>query len=124
MELSRQIIRQIIGEKPDIKGIFISTALSVAVLEELDSMNLSGKIKVVTSDLFPELVNYINNGTVQATIFKNPCKQMVDAVSKLYMNISGLSDDTSDIYVTPQIIIKYNLRAFLEAKYEKSFQII
>ena len=116
LEFSRQIIRQIIAQKPDIKGIFISTALSVAVLEELNSMNLSGKIKVITSDLFPELIDYINNGTVQATIFKDPSKQMVDAISKLYINISGISDDTTDIRVVPQIIIKSNLSAFLEEK--------
>jgi len=53
---------------------------------------------------------------VQATIFKDPSKQMVDAISKLYINISGISDDTTDIRVVPQIIIKSNLSAFLEEK--------
>lgn len=113
MELSRQIIRQLLAEKPDIKGFFISTARSVSALQEVKALNMSGKIKVIASDLFPELVEYINDGTVQATIFKNPRQQMIDAVTKLYLNVSGISDNVEDIYVIPQIIIKSNLNAYL-----------
>lgn len=116
MELSRQMIRQLLTEKPDIKGFFISTAKSMAVLREVKAMNMSGKLKIIASDLFPEIVEYINNGTAQATIFKNPRQQMIDAVTKLYMNVSGISDNTEDIYVIPQIIIRSNLNAYLRSK--------
>ncbi len=114
LELSRQQVRQLLIEKPDIKGFFISTAKSIAALEEVTALNMSGKISIIGTDLFPEIAEFIDNGTVQATVFKNPRQQMIDAIHKLYLNISGIGEDTDDITVIPQIIIKSNLSAYLK----------
>jgi LacI family transcriptional regulator len=60
----------LLSRKPHLAGIYINTANSLPVLSALEEHQLLGKIQVVTTDLFPELVPLIEAGKILATIYQ------------------------------------------------------
>ncbi len=63
--------------------------------------------------MFDELNAYINDGTVNATIFQDPFAQGYNAFAKLYYNIAESVEVPSLVTTTPQIVLKSNLPLYL-----------
>ncbi len=60
--------RDAIDSHPDLRGVYVSTANSLPVLQAIEDAGLSGGIPVITTDFFPALVPLIRSGRVLATI--------------------------------------------------------
>jgi LacI family transcriptional regulator len=52
----------------DLKGIYVSTGNCLPVFRALNVCGLAGKIKVVATELFAEMLPYFKNGTIFASI--------------------------------------------------------
>jgi len=96
----------------DISGIYISSANSIPVIDRIIASGKAGDIKIVASDVFPELSEYIKNGTVLATIFQNPYRQARLAVMNLYYHIAENREIPEILTITPQIVMKSNLDVY------------
>ena len=57
---------------PNLKGIYISTVNSLPVLRAAEQEGRLDGLTVVTTDLFPELVDWIRAGKVAATVYQRP----------------------------------------------------
>jgi LacI family transcriptional regulator len=112
-DIAYQVTGNILKEYPDLGGIYVSSPNSIAVCKRIEEMGFSGKIKLITSDIFPKLKDYINNGTVQASIFQNPFEQGKTVVKCLYQHIIKEKVFKEEILINPQIIFKSNLELFL-----------
>ena len=99
-------------EKGGTGGIYISSANSVPVIEKIIAAGQAGKIKIVASDVFPKLSEYIRNGTVAATIFQNPYRQAKLAVMNLYYHMAENREIPESLEVTPQIVMNGNLEIY------------
>src|SRR5438874_2981959 len=62
----------LLSRKPYPLGVYISTANSLPVLKALEEKRLLAEIQVITTDLFPELLPYLESGKVVATLYQRP----------------------------------------------------
>lgn len=103
---------KLLMEYPEIGGIYVNSSNSETVCKKLKESGMAGKVSLVTSDLFPELKKYIDDGTVQASIFQDPFQQGRLAVKHLYRHITQEEKTEGEILVDPQIILKSNSELF------------
>ena len=102
----------LLSRKPYPLGIYISTANSIPVLRALEEKSLLGKIQVITTDLFPELVPFIESGKILATLYQRPFSQGKTALELLFRYlIDGVTPATL-ARLAPHIILRSNLALF------------
>ncbi len=104
----------LLGHKPRPVGIYISTANSMPVLRALEERNVLDQIHVIATDLFPELLSFLESGTILATLYQRPFTQGKVAFEAL---IRYLRDGVSPAPATrlaPHIILRSNLSLFAD----------
>lgn len=106
-------INKMLHERPDINGIYVTSANSIPICRVIVENNLAGKIKLITSDIYPELAGYIRQGVVDATLYQNPFEQAKSAFMNLYYHIAENKSVAAEIMTIPQIIIKSNLELYI-----------
>jgi len=112
-EAYRQTIALLHGEnKP--QGLYISTANSIPVLKALEEEGLLGKIQVVTTDLFQELVPLIETGKILATLYQRPFTQGKVAFESLVAYLHEEKKTSPMIRLAPHIIFRSNLPLFTD----------
>ncbi len=95
-----------------IGGVYINTANSLPVLRAIEEAGLLGKVHVITTDLFPELIPYIESGAVLATLYQRPFTQgrmAVDALAR-YLTAGTRPDQVTRL--APHIVLRSNLSLF------------
>jgi LacI family transcriptional regulator len=112
-EAYRQTLALLRGDaKP--QGLYISTANSVPVLQALEEEGLLGKIQVVTTDLFQQLVPLIEAGKILATLYQRPFTQGKVAFESLITYLLEDKKTSPMIRLAPHIIFRSNLPLFME----------
>ena len=71
-------------------------------------MNLDKKVKVIAHDIYPEMVKYMNNGQILASIYQNPILMGKTAVSMAFNHIAGDKSESGIKTIRPEIILKNN----------------
>ena len=97
---------------PDLSGIYINSSNSASIIQCAYHRGLQKKLVIITSDIFPELKTFIEDGAVSASIFQDPFRQGYQAFEGLYRYIADRAEIESEILLQPQIIIKSNLHYF------------
>lgn len=111
-EAYRQTLALLRGEaKP--QGLYISTANSVPVLQAVEEEGLLGKIQVVTTDLFQQLVPLIETGKILATLYQRPFTQGKVAFESLMTYLLEDKKTSPMIRLAPHIIFRSNLPLFM-----------
>ena len=106
----------LLSHKPYPSGIYLSTANSMPVLHALDEKKLFGTIQVITTDIFPELVPYIESGKVLATLYQRPFAQGKTALEYLLQYLlNGVKPDPIN-RLAPHIILRSNIALFMAGK--------
>jgi len=104
--------RRLLTRKPLPAGIYVSTANSIAVVQALEEQGLLGRLPVVTSDLFPELVPFIESGGVFATLHQRPFTQGKLAFETLARYLVHGSQPKAVTKLPPHIVLRSNLGLF------------
>jgi LacI family transcriptional regulator len=107
--------RKVLRERPDLRGIYVSTANSLSVLRALEDAGRAGEIPVITTDFFPELVPLIRSGKILATIHQRPLSQGRIAFRALYQFLAEEVCPPAHIRLVPHVVMKSNLDLFLES---------
>ncbi|HZZ39596.1 MAG TPA: LacI family DNA-binding transcriptional regulator [Acidobacteriaceae bacterium] len=97
--------------RPD--AIYISTANSVPVLRALEENKLLGKVQVITTDLFHELVPLLESGRVLATLYQRPEAQGKLAFERLIAHLTDRDKPVRTHRFAPHIILRSNLSLFV-----------
>jgi ribose transport system substrate-binding protein len=72
-KLAAEITRKILKENKDIKGLIaLNGTTSNGVAQVIEELNLTGKVSLVAFDCTPAVIEYIENGVIQATVIQNP----------------------------------------------------
>ncbi len=114
--------RDAIARYPDIRAVYIPTANSLPVLNALRQTGHLGKIAVITTDLFPELVPYLRSGEVLASIYQRPQSQGRIAFETIYHYLTDHRLPPRVYPLPPHLVLQSNLDLFLEivgASYEE-----
>lgn len=97
-------------------GLYVSTANCLPVCRALSALRLNGRVKLITTDLFREMVPYFEKGTIVASIYQRPYVQGQTA-ARLAVDylVSGHAIPSSR-YLNPAIVMRSNLPLFREIR--------
>jgi len=104
----------VLRSHPALKGIYVSTVNCLPVLRAAEEEGRLGELTVVTTDLFPELVEWIRAGKVAATVYQRPVSQGRLALQALYQFLLNGTRPPSRLRVVPHVVMRSNLDQFLE----------
>lgn len=113
----REAYRRAVGilrAHPDLTSIYVSTVNSLPVLGAAEQEGRLPRLIVVTTDLFPELVERIRCGTVAATVYQRPLSQGRLALQALYQYLLDGTCPAARMHVVPHLVMRSNLDLFLE----------
>lgn len=107
----------LIDRHPDLGGLYINWANSLPVLQAINDRGLWGRIQVITTDLYPELVPYIEDGKVFASLYQRPFAQGKAALELLIRYLTTHVVPKQSTRMAPHIVLRSNLGLFLDAVY-------
>lgn len=104
----------LLRRRPQPQGIYVNTAISVPVLQALREHGMFGRVKLITTDLFPELIPLIESGHILATLYQRPFTQGKQAFETLWRYlVEGIRPEPAT-RLAPHIILRSNLPLFLD----------
>ena len=107
---ARRLILALLEKELPFDGLFFTSTNSAPVIEELRRSPY--RPLIVASDLYPQMAEYIREGTVTATLFQNPFEQARTAVRHLYTYLTEHILPPEHDFITPQIVLKSNLSRY------------
>ena len=109
------LVEVILKKHPDLGAIYFSSANSVTFCKRLKELGHGQDMAIVASDVFPDIVEFMKEGIINATIFQNPYMQGKMAVRYLYeYMVEGRRFDDDVILLDPQIVLKSNVSLYSE----------
>lgn len=103
-------LTKVLTSLDDVTGVYCSmTRNGKLVCETLRRLGLAHKIKLVCTDVFSDLQPYLEDGTVDATIWQDPRNQSYNAVMLLYhyLTTGRLREDYFSIRICPVMCSNY-----------------
>ena len=98
----------------DIIGIYAASSRETYIVcRVVQRMKLSGKFTIIGSDVFEEILPFLDDGTLTATIYQHPHEQGYRAIKLLYDFLSTGSNEREEIQIPCSIVMKSNARFFV-----------
>lgn len=97
----------------NIRMIYVATDNSLSPCNYLRDSNKGDCVKLIVTNLFPELREYIETGMVLATIFQWPGKYGDLAVKALYKFITNGTGQDERHLVTPNLMLRSDMLAWI-----------
>lgn len=104
----------LLRHKTGISGLYVSTANCLPVCHALAAQGLLGKVRLITTDLFPEMVPYFRKGGISASIYQRPYNQAQIALRIAVNYILHRRPLLASHCLSPQIVMNANLHLFRE----------
>jgi LacI family transcriptional regulator len=101
-------------------GLYVSTGNCLPVCRAIDAHGLSGQVKLITTDMFGEMIPFFENGTIFASIDGRPYLQGQIAIRMAVDHIVHGSPLPPSRYLAPQIVMRSTLRFFTEPAREQT----
>jgi LacI family transcriptional regulator len=107
--------RKLLKRVPDLAGIYVNTVNCLPVCRALSAAKRAGKVRLITTDLFREMVPHFGNGTIDASMHQRPYRQGQLAVRSLAEHLLHDAELPNAHYLNPGIILRSNLHLFRES---------
>jgi LacI family transcriptional regulator len=107
-----EMTRNLLSQTSAPSGIYVSTANSLAVVQAIEDVGLLGRIQVVATDLFSELVPLMESGGVFATLHQRPFTQGKMAFEALARYLVHGAKPKVVTKLPPHIVLRSNLGLF------------
>lgn len=107
---------ELFSKNRDIRGIYVSSYNSPGVCRGLRKLGLGGKIPVIGHDIYPEIIDCLNDGTLTGTLFQDQMMYGRNSLRCLYEYSVGISESRYGL-MTPRIVLGCMAHEFPE--YEK-----
>jgi LacI family transcriptional regulator len=111
-----QKVYTLLGRHNTLKGLYVSTANCLPVCHAVGARGLHGKVRLITTDLFKEMVPYLEKGTILASIHQRPYVQGQIAVRLAVDHFANGRPIPSNYYLTPHVVLRSNLHLFREIR--------
>jgi LacI family transcriptional regulator len=107
----------LLQECKPLAGIYVNTVNCLPVCRAVCALGLSGKVALVTSDLFRGMVPYFEKGTIRASIHGRPFVQGQIAMRMVIDHIVNGRPPLQPVrYISPHIVLRSNLHLFREIR--------
>lgn len=104
--------KALLEKHPEMHGLYVSTANSLPVLRAVQEKKDVGRIRIVTTDLFPELTPLIESGEVMATLYQRPFTQGKLAIQTLLRCLVEGAQPNPMTRLAPHVVLRGNLPIF------------
>lgn len=108
------ITKKLLENEKDLRGIYVATVNSEAVCKCISDLGHKD-IRLIITDIHPELCSYVENGIVSASIFQNPILQGRIATRLLYNIIISNKKSIESRLVVPEIVLRSNYKQYIES---------
>jgi len=108
--------RRLFAAHPDLAGMYVTTEASIPVIEAAGDAGILSRLAIITTDLFPALVERIRQGNVMATIDQRPYTQGRLAFRVLHQFLVEGTCPTCQVTLSPHLVMRGNLDFFLQHK--------
>jgi LacI family transcriptional regulator, galactose operon repressor len=105
---------------PDLSGLYVNTVNCLPVCHALETRGLAGKVKLITTDLFPEMTALLQQGTISASIYQHPYRQGQIAVRNLTDNLLNGVALLQHVHLSPGVVMASNLHLFRELRHSEA----
>jgi LacI family transcriptional regulator len=99
---------------PRLAGIYVNTVNCLPVCQALADSHHAGKLRVIATDLFKEMVPLFRSGTIDASMHQRPYRQGQLAVRTLAEHLLHDAEMPKTHYLNPGVALRSNLHLFRE----------
>jgi LacI family transcriptional regulator len=107
---------ELLEREPDLRGIYVSTVNCLPVCRALEKHNLAEAVTLITTDLFPQMVLHLRQGTIRASIYQNPYFQGQLAMRILLDHFVNRTPIPASTSIGPTVILRSNVHLFREGQ--------
>ena len=111
-EIAYHLTKKVLKDLPGLGAIYVATGNSVAACRCLKDSGREGQIKVVATDIFPEIREYAAQGMIQGVIFQNPRKMGEKAIEVLYALLAEGKQPAEELFIEPALVLRNNLEDY------------
>ncbi len=108
-EEAHDAVLKLIARNPQVAGIYINTANSLPILRALEQRELLDRIRIITTDLYPDLVPFLKSGKVLASLYQRPYTQGKTALEILARHLVQHIAPQTSTKLAPHIVMRSNL---------------
>ena len=102
------------ARRPD--AIYVNKAHSAPVLRACEEHGLAGRVLLIATDFFPEMVPHLESGAVAATLHQRPLTQGKVVVEQLIRYLTEGKVERVETRLAPHLVMRSNLHLFLDAE--------
>lgn len=113
---SARKVDALLTRTPQLAGIYVNTVNCLPVCEALEARGRAGRVKLITTDLFREMVPHFDRGTICASIYQRPYQQGRNAVATLVEHLFQQTPLPAANYLNPSLVLHSNLHLFRELR--------
>ena len=108
--------KQLLQQEPDVAGIYVNTVNCLPVCRALAATGRTGHVRLIATDLFQQIIPFIESGAIAASIHQQPYMQGQLSVRCLVEHLLHEAKLPSNQYLNPSIILRSNLHLFPEGR--------
>jgi len=106
---------QVLDANPGLAGMYINTANSIPVIRAVEKSGRLGRIRIIATDLFPELACLIESGQVFASLNQRPYTQGRMAFEILSRYLINGALPKRNVRLAPHIVLRSNLGLLMDS---------
>jgi LacI family transcriptional regulator, galactose operon repressor len=106
----------LLGEFPGLAGLYVNTVNCLPVCRALRERCVAGRLKLITTDLFPEMASHLQGGTITASIYQHPYLQGQIAVRVLADHLANRLKLPPIVHLSPEMVMASNFHLFREIR--------
>jgi LacI family transcriptional regulator len=113
-EEARKKTTVLLDRHKDLVGYYVSTVNSMPVIRALESRDLLGKVALITTDVFSQLIPHLRSGNIAATLYQRPRVQGELALRTIYAMLRNGESSGNGVMLQPHVVMRTNLGYFLK----------
>lgn len=106
-----------------LSGVYVNTANNLPVCRAIAALGLSGRLKLVTTDLYSEMRPYFEKGTIAASIYSRPYIQGELAVRLAIDHLIYGAPLPAAHYLAPHVVLRSTLHLFREMRHRAAREV-
>ena len=106
--------KELLERFPALAGIYVNTVNCLPVCEALAACGRTGKTRLITTDLFLEMVPYLKQGVISASIHQHPYEQGQLAIAEMAEHLVRGTPIPVQRHINPGVVLSSNLHLFRE----------
>lgn len=115
------ITQRLLETEKELAGIYVATVNSEAVCRCISDLRRSD-VKLLITDIHPELCSFVEDGVLSASIFQNTVLQGRMATKLVYDQVVSRNRAPVSLLVTPEIVLRSNYKQYIAKPYNDMAQ--